>query len=173
MKKFSGCWATFEYLDDFCDAIKELRLQGFAEITTLAPCPRHEIDIALGEPQSRVPFFTLLCGALGVITAYSMTSWMSVNWPLPVSSKPLISLIPYTVIAFELMVLLGAYGTMFGVLLLILNATRKLAFPKSLEYKNYNRFTNDRFGLVVRSQNIESIKKILADHLAEEIHEEV
>ena len=171
MKKFNGCWATFEFLDDFCNAIKELRKEGYDNISTLSPCPRHEIDHALGDPQSRVPFFTLLFGGLGVITAYAMTSWMSVNWPLPVSAKPLISLVPYTIIAFEMMVLLGAYGTMFGVVSLIILHTKKVPFPSDKAFKDYNRFTNDRFGLVIRSdKDMDKIKEIINKYQAEELH---
>ena len=61
-KKFCGVWATFQYLDDFCNAIKELRNQDKKKITTYSPCPRHEIFDALGNPVSRVPFFTLAMG---------------------------------------------------------------------------------------------------------------
>ncbi len=174
MKSFSGCWATFEYLDDFCHAIKELKKSGHSSISTHSPCPRHEIDDALESPASRVPFFTLFFGALGVITAYTFTSWTSVDWPLPVSAKPLISLVPYTIISFELMVLLGAYGTTLGVVSLIIIDRMKLKFPTSLEYKNYNRFMDDRFGLIVRGDKakIAEIKNILNKFQAEEVHEE-
>ena len=64
-KKFSGVWATFEYLDDTCEAIKELKNENFNHITTHTPCPRHEIDHALGDPQSRVPFVTVIGSLIG------------------------------------------------------------------------------------------------------------
>ncbi len=63
--KFAGVWATFEYLDDTCAAIKELKNAGFDQITTHTPCARHEIDHALGNPQSRVPFATLAGAFVG------------------------------------------------------------------------------------------------------------
>ena len=169
-KKFCGVWATFQYLDDFCNAIKELRNQDKKKITTYSPCPRHEIFDALGNPVSRVPFFTLAMGILGVITAYSLTSWMSLDWVLPVSNKPIVSLLPYTIIAFEMMVLLGAYGTMIGVAFLAIRETRKYSFPQSSKFKNYDRFTHDRFGLVVRCEKEELVKleKIIKKHQPEE-----
>jgi hypothetical protein len=47
----------FEYLDDFCNAIKSIKNEGYENLTTHSPCPRHEISYALNEKQSRVPFF--------------------------------------------------------------------------------------------------------------------
>ena len=173
-KKFCGLWASFQYLDDFCNTIKELRKIGATKITTYSPCPRHEIFVALGNPVSRVPFFTLCFGALGVTIAYTMTSWMSLDWILPVSNKPIVSIPPFTIIAFELMVLFGAYGTMFGIVLLAIRETRRYAFPKSNKFKNYGRFTHDRFGLVVRcdKSDLDKLEKIIKKHQPEEVNRE-
>ena len=173
-KKFTGCWATFEFLDDLCGAILKLREQGFTKITTHSPCPRHEIDHSLGDPQSRVPFFTLVCALVGAMTAYTMTNWMTVDWVLPVSSKPLTTIIPYTVIAFELAVLFGAYGTMLGMLFLIAKQNMGLSLPQSLAYKNYNRFMVDRFGLVVScdAEQVSSVLQVLQEYHAEEKYSE-
>ncbi len=172
--KFCGFWASFEYLDDFCHSIKELRDKNYKKITSYSPCPRHEIIDALGNPQSRVPFFTLCFGAVGVCIAYLLTSWMSLDWVLPVSNKPIISIPPFTIIAFELMVLLGVYGTMIGIVILAIRETRQYTFPSSQEFKNYSRFSGDRFGLVVRcdKKDFTKIQNILKKHQPEEIHNE-
>ena len=74
---FSGAWATFEYLDDTCAAIKELRSAGFSQITTHTPCARHEIDHALGNPQSRVPFATLAGAFVGFCLAVLILTKMA------------------------------------------------------------------------------------------------
>ena len=173
-KEFCGFWASFQYLDDFCNSIKDLRKKEYKKITTYSPCPRHEIIDALGNPQSRVPFFTLFFGVLGVCTAYTLASWMSIDWVLPVSNKPTISIPPFTIIAFELMVLLGAYGSMIGVVFLSIRETRKYSFPSSKKFKEYNRFSGDRFGLVVRCEkkDFATVKKIIQNYKPEELHNE-
>lgn len=173
-KEFCGFWASFQYLDDFCNSIKELRSKNYKQITTYSPCPRHEILNALGNPQSRVPFFTLGFGALGVITAFTLASWMSLDWVLPVSNKPTISVPPFIIIAFELMVLLGAYGSMIGVAFLAIRETKKYTFPQSKIFKEYSRFTGDRFGLVVRcnKKNFAIVKKIIQKHQPEKLYDE-
>ena len=173
-KEFCGFWASFQYLDDFCNSIKELRSKNYKQITTYSPCPRHEIISALGNPQSRVPFFTLCFGVLGVLIAYILASWMSLDWVLPVSNKPTISIPPFTIIAFELMVLLGVYGTMIGIAFLAIRETKKYVFPQSKKFREYNRFSGDRFGLVVRcdKKKFEVVKKIIQQHQPEEIYNE-
>ncbi|MBF0433683.1 MAG: DUF3341 domain-containing protein, partial [Fibrobacteria bacterium] len=117
-KKFCGVWATFEYLDDLCGVIKKLRRQGYYDLTTHTPCPRHEIREALGNPESRVPFITLLMGILGVILAFLMCGWMSLEWVLPVSGKTILSVPPFAIIGFELAILFAAFGTLAGMYLL-------------------------------------------------------
>ena len=47
MAKFTGVWGVFENLDEMTDTIEEVRSKGIRP-TTLSPCPRHEIDHALG-----------------------------------------------------------------------------------------------------------------------------
>lgn len=173
-KTFSGVWATFEYLDDMCDAIKDLRGNGHKELTTHSPCPRHEIDHALHSKESRVPFFTLVAALLGFSIAILFLTWATLDWVLPVSSKDIVSAPPFIVIGFELTVLFGAYGTMFGTVLLIVMDTLKSPTPKSNKYKNYNRFTNDRFGIVVpcNSGDQNNVEEIMKKYQAEEVNSE-
>ena len=169
--KFSGAWATFEYLDDTCAAIKELKNEGFNQITTHAPCPRHEIDHALGNPQSRVPFATLAGAALGFGLAVLIITKMGLDWILPVSGKPIISVPIMGPIAFELSVLLSIYFTMGAIFLMIVWDTWKHPAPKSRKYRDYDRFMRDRFGIVVACGNddLKKIENILKNHQAEEV----
>ncbi len=172
MRKFSGVWATFEYLDDTCAAIKELKNENFDQITTHTPCPRHEIDHALGSPQSRVPFVTVIGSFIGFALALLITTKMALDWILPVSAKPILSVPIVVPIAFELTVLLSIYFTMGGMLLLILKDTFKHQVPKSRQYKEYDRFMRDRFGIVVECQenDFQKIENIFKKHQAEEVN---
>ncbi len=171
-KKFSGVWATFEYLDDTCAAIKELKKEKFDQITTHTPCPRHEIDQALGDPQSRVPFATLTGAFLGFGTAILIITKMTLDWILPVSGKPVLSIPIMVPIAFELTVLIAIYFTMGGMFLMILRDTWKHLTPKSRKYKDYDRFMRDRFGIVVacKKNDFQKIENIFKKHQAEEVN---
>ncbi|MCP4578774.1 MAG: DUF3341 domain-containing protein [Deltaproteobacteria bacterium] len=170
-KPFYGVWATFEYLDDACDAISRLKKEGYRDIVTHSPCYRHEIMDALGNPKSRLPIFTLLCGIVGVTIAFAMVIWMSLEWVLPVSGKSIVSLNPIIIIAFELTILFAVYGTVLGMLVLGIKDRLKVKLPKSPHYKNYSRFTQDRFGIVVCCEEplLTLAESILRQFSAEEV----
>ncbi len=172
MRQFSGVWATFEYLDDTCSAIKELKNENFDQITTHTPCPRHEIDHALGSRQSKVPFVTMIGSFLGFALAVLITTKMALDWILPVSAKPILSVPIVVPIAFELTVLISIYFTMGGMLLFILKDTFKHLVPKSEKYKKYDRFMRDRFGIVVAcgENDFQKIESIFKKHQAEEVN---
>ena len=170
-KSFSGVWATFEYLDDTCAAIEELRHKEYNRITTHTPCPRHEIDQALGNPQSRIPFFTLSGALVGIGLAVFIIVKMTLMWILPVSGKPIISVPIMGPIAFELSVLLSIYFTIAGLFVLIAKDTLLNSKPGSKKYKTYNRFMRDRFGIVVpcNSASLKDVESIFKKHQAEEV----
>jgi len=171
-KNFLGAWATFEYLDDMCAAIGELKGEGFHRITTHAPCPRHEIDHALGNPQSRVPFATLAGGLLGFGVAVLIITKMALDWVLPVSGKPILSIPNMCLVAFVFAILMAVYFTIGAMFLMILRDTQRHPVPRSPRYRDYNRFMRDRFGIVVPCENneLEKVKNILKKHQAEEVN---
>jgi len=173
-KNFTGVWATFEYLDDMCHSIKELKSMGYEKITTHTPCPRHEIDHALGNPQSRVPFFTLFGAFCGFGVAILLVITMTLDWIIPVSGKPIVSVPIMGPIAFELTVITSIYFTVLGMVLLIIKDTKKHTFPTSDTYKNYNRFMNDRFGVIVpcSQEEVGNVEKIFNKFQAEEVNRE-
>ncbi|OGG98936.1 MAG: hypothetical protein A2600_06155 [Candidatus Lambdaproteobacteria bacterium RIFOXYD1_FULL_56_27] len=173
-KQFSGVWATYEFLDDFCGAIRELRDSGFQRLTTLAPCPRHEIDHALGNPQSRVPFFTLAGMFCGFSLAFTLMTFMSLDWILPVSGKPIVSFPIMGPVLFELSVLCAVWFTLISMIGLILNDLRKHGMPGSKQWKSYRRFTRDRFGLIVpcTQHDLDKVEGILNKFSAEEVNRE-
>ena len=171
-KNFSGAWATFEYLDDMCAAIGELKDGGFHRITTHSPCPRHEIDHALGNPKSPVPFATLAGGLLGFGVAVLIITKMVFDWVLPVSGKPILSMPNMFLVAFVFAILMAVYFTIGGVFLMILRDTLRHPVPRSGRYRDYNRFMRDRFGIVVpcRNDELEKVENIFKKHQAEEVN---
>ena len=109
-----GVIGAFAELDSTVHAIEDLRKQNFSDLTVYTPTPRHELEEALQPPTSPVRRFTLIGGLLGVTFGYWVAIWISDYWPLVVGGKPVASWIPYTIIGFELMVLIGSLSTVFG-----------------------------------------------------------
>jgi hypothetical protein len=109
-----GVIGAFTELDSTVHAIEDLRKQNFSDITVYTPTPRHELEEAIAPPQSPVRRFTLIGGLLGVTFGYWIPVWISDYWPIVVGGKPVASWVPYTIIGFELMVLIGSLSTVFG-----------------------------------------------------------
>ena len=109
-----GVIGAFRELDSAVHAIEDLRKQNFRDITVYTPTPRHELEEAMQPPKSPVRRFTLIGGLLGVTFGYWVPIWISDYWPIVVGGKPVASWVPYTIIGFELMVLIGSLSTVFG-----------------------------------------------------------
>ena len=93
------------------------------------------------------------------------------DWVLPVSAKPIVSLPAFTIFGFELMVLLGGVFTAIGILALGFIDLNRKRMPGSSKFKGYGRFSNDRFGVVVRCEESQAgtVEKLMKAHNVEEV----
>jgi Alternative complex III, ActD subunit len=169
-KPFKGVWASFAYLDEAAAVVHRLRSDG-KDYSVLSPCPRHELYDAMGKPQSRLPWITLVFGALGIFFGYGFPSWTALDWVLPVSQKPIVGIPAFTIIGFELMVLLGGVSTALSIVVLGHMELFRHRMPSSTAFKGYNRFSNDRFGIVVRCEEGDAggVEQLMREHSAEEV----
>ncbi|MDH5589753.1 MAG: DUF3341 domain-containing protein [Gemmatimonadota bacterium] len=153
----TGLLASYEYLDSTVDAIEELRRAGFKEITAYAPYPEHHIEHALGYDQSPVRVFTLVGGLTGTAAGFAFPAWTSLDWPLVVGGKPMLSMPAYVIIAFELTVLFGALATVIG---LFINSRIPNLKP-SVIYDP--EFSSGRYGVYVQapSERVDEARRIL------------
>ena len=92
--------------------------EGLGEVVTYSPVPDHALDQALHVTVSRVRLFVLIGGVLGCATGFIFPIYTVLEWPLITGGKPLISIPPFVVIAFELTILFAALGGLAGFLLL-------------------------------------------------------
>jgi hypothetical protein len=169
-KPFKGVWGSFEFIDEAAAVIRAARAEG-KEFSVLSPFYHHELHAAMGEPQSRLPFVSLCMGALGIFFGYAVPSWMSLDWVLPVSGKPIVSIPPFTIFGFELMVLLGGLGSATGIALFSIYTLWRHRLPKSKAFRAYRRFSRDRFGVAVRCEpgDADKVERLMREHSAEEV----
>ena len=169
-RPFKGVWASFEHVDETSAVVDQLHREG-RDLSVLSPCPRHEFYEAMGRPQSRLPWITLVFGALGIFFGYGFPTWTAMDWVLPVSQKPIVGIPAFTIIGFELMVLLGGVSTAVSIVLLGHLELFRHRMPSSRDFKNYGRFSNDRFGVVVRCEESEAgaVEQLMRQHSAEEV----
>ena len=163
-----GILGAFRELDSTTDAIHALRTGKYGDLTVYTPTPRHEIEHALGDPPSPVRRFTLIGGLLGVTFGYWIAIWVSDYWPLVVGGKPIASWVPYTIIGFEVMVLVGALSTVAG---MFINSR----IPKLTMTVGYDpRFSHGDYGVWVECEpaNASKVESVLREHGAVEVRRE-
>ena len=138
----------FKFLDDTIAAVRKLREQGIGhkQVEVFSPLPNHDLEdeIYLNRPRSPVRRVTLTGAITGCLSAFLMTIWMSNDWPLRTSAKPVISIPPFVVIGFECTILFGGLFT----LLALLHFCRVPNIFKPAGFRP--NFTEDTFGIVVR-----------------------
>ena len=161
-----GVVASFKELDSAMHAVEELRKSRVGDITVYTPTPRHELEEALGSPSSPVRRFTLVGGLLGVTFGYWIAIWTSNYWPLVVGGKPIASWIPYTIIGFEMMVMIGALSTVFG--MFYLNRIPRLTMTVGYD----PRFSHGDYGVFVATDNLSQAEDLLRRHGAAEVRGE-
>src|SRR5215216_2099444 len=163
-----GVLAAFRELDATVDAIEDLKKQKIVDIVVYTPTPRHEIEDAVHPPTSPVRKFTLIGGLLGVTFGYWIAIWTSDYWPLVVGGKAIASWIPYTIIGFEVMVLIGALSTVFG--MFILSRVPKITMTTGFD----PRFTGGDYGIYVEAppERLREAEAMLRAHGAVEVRNE-
>jgi len=156
---------VFEQPGGVADAARRLRHRGFSGLEIYSPVPALELDEALEDGPSRVRGFTLVGGLAGVTAGYAMTIWMSLDWPIMVGGKPFASIPPYTIIAFELTILLGGILTLLG----LFSVGRLPRFRMDPAYNE--RFSAEQFGLTVScpDRDVPEIEALLRDNDAVEV----
>lgn len=105
---------VFREVDTAVRAIENLRAAGMTDLESYSPLPNHELEHALHRPQSPVRLFTLVGALTGAATGFALAIWTSLDWPLITGGKPIVSLPPFVIPAFELTILFGALATVVG-----------------------------------------------------------
>lgn len=152
----AGVLAAFQHVDAAAGGIRQVKAMGYKDFTVYCPVPNFEILQAVGHRASPVRLWTLIGGLTGFFSGYAMTMWMSYDYPIVVGGKALGSIPPYIVIMFELTILLGALGTIAGLVFHTFQTHRNAHYDP--------RFTNDLIGVFVpcapeRQQAVEQLLK--------------
>jgi Protein of unknown function (DUF3341) len=158
---------VFEHVDTTVRALEELKGKGYHDLTVYTPVPVHEIEdvVERDRPVSGVRLFTLVGSLIGTISGFLLTIWSAMQWNLITGGKPVASIPPFVVIAFELTILFGGIATLIG--LVVLGRLPRLQPSPAFD----PRFTNDRFGVAVHcaTDRAPSVREILKKAGAEEV----
>lgn len=162
----TGVLGVFAHLDAACDAIRALRSQGY-EVTVYSPTPRHEIEEAMETKESPVRIFTLTGAFTGTAAGTALATWTSIDWPLIVGGKEIVALPAFSVIMFELTILLGALSTVAG--LFLLGRIPHIGPPEAPMY--HPSFTSGNFGVFAHAprDRYDQVQAILSEAGSEEV----
>ena len=158
---------VFAHVDTTVEAIRQLRAQGFSDMTVYTPAPVEDIETEVERvrPLSKVRLFTLIGGLTGTATGFFLTIWSSLVWSLLTGGKAPVSIPPFVIIAFELTILLGGLSTALAIFVLG-------RLPKIKPSPTYDpRFTLDRFGVAVACppEMADQVRALLSGAGAEEV----
>lgn len=146
-----GLLAEFETPADAMHAAERVRDAGFRRWDVFTPYPVHGMDKAMGLKNSVVGWFSFLGGVGGYTTGMLLIWWMNrFDYPIPVGGKPLFS--PFSAFppSYELTILFGAFGALFG--MLFLNRLPRLHHPL-LKHRRFALASHDRFFLVIETND--------------------
>lgn len=126
-------------------------LKGYLErgvpkdrLEVISPFPIEPVLELLEPRPSPIRFFSLFGALAGMLTGFAFTIYTSLSWPLITGGKPIVSIPPFVIIAFELAILFGALATFAGFLIL-----SKLPSPSHLLL---GKETPNGFVLIVKEE---------------------
>jgi molybdopterin-containing oxidoreductase family membrane subunit len=147
----------FETEKEILAAVEKIQKQGFKVKEVHSPIPSHAINQALERKKSRVGWFTLAGGITGFFSGFALAVFTATRWNLIVGGKPIVSWIPFFIIAFECTILFAVLGNVLGVL-------TQVGLPQKNYEKNYApECSGSLYGIEVAStpENVDSLKDLL------------
>jgi hypothetical protein len=157
--------AEFDTPGECLHAAEALRDAGYKDFDTHTPFPIHGMDAAMGLKDSKLGLIVFPIGLAGAGLAFLMMHWMNnIDYRLIIGGKPAsVASIPSMVpIMFELMILLSAFATVFG--MLGLNKLPRHHHP-IFNSERFAGFSNDKFFVSVESTDpkwsVDKTKKLL------------
>lgn len=173
MSEGYGIMAQYDTPADAMHAAEQVRDAGYRRWDVHTPYAVHGMDKAMGLKNSPVGWFTFLGGLTGYTGGMLMIYFMnSFDYDIVVGGKPLFSGFFAFPVSYECTILLGAFGSLFG--MLIMNRLPRLHHPL-LKNKRFAKVTHDKFFVVIEcadpKYNEAKTRKLLEDAGAKHVEE--
>ena len=144
-----GILAEFATPAELYHACERVRDAGFTRWDAHSPFPVHGLTGAMGLRRSPVPWIVLGMGLTGAVLAFVLQWWVHASaYPLVISGKPFFAWPAMVPITFEVAVLFGALGAVFGMLGL---SQLPMHHHPLFRSKVFERVTDDAFFISIES----------------------
>jgi hypothetical protein len=146
---YYGVLAEFATPADLYHACERVRDAGFTNWDAHSPFPVHGLSKAMGLKRSPLPWIVLVMALLGAAAGFGLQWWVHARaYPLVISGKPYVSWPAYIPVTFEVAVLFGALGAVFGMF-----ALNRLPMHNHPLFKSkvFERVTDDAFFISIES----------------------
>ena len=167
MKNEHALVAAFGSIDDFLSCLRVVRDGGYDIRSVFSPVSLPEIQDILGMGKSRTRLITLIGGIVGGTSLVSLAVFAHLSFKLIVYGKPILSWIPWVVVAFEGTILLGSLSAFFSWVF-------KAGLPRPSVDPGYSpQFSGHKFGIVVAASGDtrSEAERILREGGAEEVRD--
>ena len=146
------------------EAAKIIKASGFHRLEFFSPIKLAKLERLLGYEKSPVRFWTLAGALTGLISGFALAIGTANVNSLIVGGKHPVSIIPYCIVGFEGMILLGSLANFTGFLFYSL-PFRRSRMPYDA------RYSRNMFGLVVSTgpNEFERLKQVMTQTKPEEM----
>jgi len=146
-----GLLAEFDTAAALYPACERVRDAGYVCWDAHTPFPVHGLDRAMGMKRSIVPYIVFVMGMTGASLGMLLQWWTSaIDYPVVISAKPYFSWQAFIPVTFELGILLGSFGAVFGML-----GVNKLPqyYHSLFNADRFARVTDDKFFIAIEARD--------------------
>ena len=144
-----------------------LKGAGFTTPELMSPVPIEGVEEVLGKKKSVIKHFTFFGGLIGGLLGFLLAAGTAVLYVHPTGGRPIITIPPFLIIAYEAAIF-------FGILFTVLGFFISARLPAIRERVYVPESAIDKFVVTVACDNDEHVKRaeaILRDACAEPVRE--
>src|SRR5690606_27509387 len=113
-----GLMAEFDNADDLLAKARQTYQAGYRKISAYSPFPIEGLTEAIGLRPTRLPYLVFLGGVAGAVGGFALQYYAAVvDYPLNIGGRPLNSWPSFSIVTFEMTILVAALVAVLGMLL--------------------------------------------------------
>jgi len=147
-----GYTGLFDTPDEIIEAAEKTSDAGYKNYDVHTPYPVHGMDLAMKLPPSRLAYFALAFGLLGLGSAFGFMYWITtIDYPVIVGGKPFFSFPAWVPVLFEITVLSASIMTVVSMIAIYFKFPN-LSHP--LQDTSFMRsVTSDKYGISIEAKD--------------------